>query len=43
MGMEQVHEGDGTSSHFLKADKTFGAYLEKSYTSRKDISVEELD
>jgi hypothetical protein len=32
------HKGDGTSSHFLKADKTFGAYCEKSYTSWKDIS-----
>jgi hypothetical protein len=36
-------EGDGTSSYFLKADKTFGAYSEKSYTSWKNISVEELD
>lgn len=36
-------EGDGTSSHLLKADKTFGAYSEKSYTSWKDSFVEELD
>jgi hypothetical protein len=37
------HKGDGTSSFFLKADKTFGAYSEKSYTSWKNISVNELD
>jgi len=37
------HEGSGTSSYFLKADKTIGAYSEKSYTSWKNISVEELD
>lgn len=36
-------EGEGTSKHFLQADKTFGAYSEKSYTSWRNISVEELD
>jgi hypothetical protein len=36
------HEGSGTSSYFLKADKTIAAYSEKSYTSWKNISVEEL-
>lgn len=37
------HEGKGTSSYFLKSDKTFGAYSEKSYTSWKNISVEQLN
>jgi len=36
------HKGDGTSSHLLKSDKTFGAYSEKSQTSWKDISVESM-
>ncbi|MEP0824447.1 MAG: hypothetical protein HRF40_03085 [Nitrososphaera sp.] len=35
-------EGKGTSNYFLKADKTFGAYCEKSYTSWRNIWVEEV-
>src|SRR5690606_7516260 len=34
--------GKGTSNYFLKADKTFGAYSEKSYTSWRNIEVEEI-
>jgi len=36
------HKGSGTSSYFLKSDKTVGAYSEKSYTSWKNISVQSL-
>ena len=35
-------EGDGTSEYFLEADKTIGAYSEKSYTSWRNISAEEV-
>lgn len=35
-------EGEGTSEYFLEADKTFGAYCEKSYTSWRNIEVEEV-
>lgn len=34
------HEGSGTSKYFEEADKTVGAYSEKSYSSWKEISVE---
>jgi hypothetical protein len=35
-------EGEGTSGYFVEADKTFGAYSEKSYTSWRNISVESI-
>lgn len=37
------HEGEGTSEYFLEAEKTIGAYSEKSYTSWRNIEVEELE
>jgi hypothetical protein len=36
------NEGSGTSSYFLKADKTVGAYCEKSYTSWRNFEVHEV-
>lgn len=36
-------EGEGTSEYFLGADKTFGAYSELSYTSWRNIEVEEVE
>jgi len=37
------HTGSGTSSYFLNADKTIGTYTEKSYSSWKNIWVEQLN
>jgi hypothetical protein len=36
------HIGNGTSTFFLNAPKTFAAYCEKSYTSWRQISVESI-
>ena len=35
-------EGERTSKYFLEAGKTVGAYSEKSYTSWRNIEVEEM-